>query len=88
MEGDNFGEIRFSDFDIHNNGKFRDDRIYFSDGFNGSGTLTGGFSRDGSSSNHPQYIAGEVKMKRFSKNFSDNSRSDNSLVGIFVAEKD
>lgn len=88
MEGDNFGEIRFSDFDIHNNGKFRDDEIYFSDGFNGSGTLTGAFSRDGSSSNHPHYIAGEVKMKRFSKSFLDDSRSDNSLVGVFVAEKD
>ena len=85
MGGDNFGYIDLGLNDIDANGNFSD-TIYLSRG--GDGTVEGSFSNDGTSSTYPQFVAGEIKLKRFYKDFENyDSRSSNSLVGVFVAEK-
>ena len=88
MGDDNFGYIRLGLNDIDANGNFSNN-IYLSGGDSGGdGTVEGSFSNDGTSSTHPQFIAGEIKLKRFYKDFENyDSRSSNSLVGVFVAEK-
>lgn len=90
--GDHFGHIRIGLTDITGNGKFRYNSPHLSNSgnfsFDQTGYVKGAFSNDGSSISHPNYIAGEVQVKGFSKDFYDDHNPNNSLVGVFVAEKD
>ena len=85
LEGDNFGEINFHE-QANSNGVFTEQLICaFSEGCSGSGTIVGAFSNN-SSGEIPQFIGGEVKIKGFG--ILGNSSRNNSLVGVFVAEKE
>ena len=103
MGGTNFGQIRFSANDVSEDGQFIDsNQISFSNknitvekGFN---ELRGSFKNDGSTTNFPTQVVGELKMKRFydqsplrsnPNEYTNNlySRGDNALAGVFVADK-
>ena len=90
IEGNNFGHIRLGVIDITNSGNFSENDISLSNsnGHPETGNIKGSFSNDGSTTNYPQFIAGEVKLKGFSTDFLDDFNSDNALTGVFVAEKD
>lgn len=89
IEGNNFGHIRLGFNYITDSGNFSNTSIGLSNssGHPGTGSIKGAFSNDGSVTNYPQFVAGEVKLKGFSTDFLDDYNSDNAFSGVFVAEK-
>ena len=97
----NFGNITFT-AQGNGNGQFTSTNISFSNnnirteaGFN---ELKGSFRNDGSSSNFPSQVVGELKMKRFFDQSPDKDsseyrsnlylRGENAIAGIFYADRD
>ena len=96
----NFGNITFT-AQGNENGQFTVTNISFSNsnirteaGFN---EVKGSFKNDGSSSNFPSQVVGELKMKRFFDQSSDKSsdeyrnnlylRGENAIAGVFLADR-
>ena len=96
----NFGNITFT-AQGNRSGQFTGTNISFSNsnirteaGFN---EVKGSFKNDGSSSNFPSQVVGELKMKRFFDQSPDKSsdeyrnnlylRGENAIAGVFLADR-
>ena len=92
LGGDYFGRIELDySVDVTGGGKFIDNNVELSgdeNSYNSIGTIKGSFSNDGTSSNYPDYVAGEVELVGFSKEWGDDNAHQNSIVGVFVAEEE
>lgn len=92
LEGDHLGAIELDySVDVTETGRFTDPDVDLSHNENSyytTGTVRGQFSNDGTLDKHPDYVAGEVTLRGFSKTWGDDDGHRNSIVGVFVGERE